>query len=147
MTRAFAFVSAFILTLIPLRSEAADWSLMSIGANGQALLIDSSSILNEGGKKIIWTMVVLKTSGGAILHDAIRNRLALDCRQAEFTSLNYIEYLSGQVVQEIESDGKSRPIVPGTTMGDMFDYVCRDKPISEQQKHFTEQEIRRLLSR
>jgi hypothetical protein len=128
-------------------SFAADWSLMSIGANGQATLVDAASMISNQRSKTIWILTVSTRPWGAIPHDAVRNRVAIDCDSIEFSNLNYIEYLSGQVVQEIKGDNEKRSIVPGTTLGDVFEYVCRDKPILERQKHFTEEEIRRLLGR
>jgi hypothetical protein len=73
-----------MLSVACIHAAAADWSLMSVGANGQALLVDSSSVISEGDRKIIWTMVVLKEPAGSPPHDIVRNRLALDCKKRNF---------------------------------------------------------------
>lgn len=61
----------------------------------------------------------------------------MQCDSMEFMNINYIEYLNGIVTQEIKGVDKTRPIVPRTPLGDVFEYICRSKPILEQQKHFT----------
>jgi len=139
-----ALTGVVVALLLISPAFATDWGLIAMGRSPvEAVLLDLDSVTAHATNKTMWLMVIFpdRNSRGV---DSIKNMLTFDCTQRKYSNVDYIEYSGGKVVQETKSQNVQN-IVPGTPMDDVFDVVCRNKPVQDIQKGFTEDEIRRRM--